>query len=42
MGLETLERSRKQDIIFSILKSQAQKGENIVGEGVLEILQDGF
>jgi transcription termination factor Rho len=42
MGLENLARSRKQDIIFSILKSHAQKGENIFGEGVLEILQDGF
>ena len=42
MGLESLARSRKQDIIFSILKAHAQKGENIFGEGVLEILQDGF
>jgi transcription termination factor Rho len=42
MGLENLARSRKQDIIFSILKAHAQKGENIFGEGVLEILQDGF
>jgi len=35
-------RSRKQDVIFSILKSQAKKGEDIHSEGVLEILQDGF
>ena len=42
MGLESLARSRKQDIIFSILKAHAQQGENIFGEGVLEILQDGF
>ena len=42
MGLESLARSRKQDIIFSILKAHAKKGENIYGEGVLEILQDGF
>ena len=42
LGLEGLARSRKQDIIFSILKAHAQKGENIYGEGVLEILQDGF
>jgi len=42
MGLENLARSRKQDIIFSILKASAQSGENIFGEGVLEILQDGF
>ena len=42
MGLENLARALKQDIIFSILKASAQNGENIFGEGVLEILQDGF
>ena len=42
MGLENMARSRKQDIIFSILKAHAKNGENIYGEGVLEILQDGF
>jgi transcription termination factor Rho len=35
-------RSRKQDIIFSILKRHAKSGEDIYGDGVLEILQDGF
>ncbi|MCP4076852.1 MAG: transcription termination factor Rho [Gammaproteobacteria bacterium] len=35
-------RMRRQDIIFSILKAQAKKGEDIFGDGVLEILQDGF
>jgi transcription termination factor Rho len=33
---------RKQYIIFAILKSQAQKGEDIQGDGVVEILPDGF
>jgi len=42
MGLDSLARSRKQDIIFSILKAHASKGEDIYGDGVLEILQDGF
>lgn len=42
IGLENIARSRKQDIIFSILKAQAKKGEDIFGGGVLEILQDGF
>jgi transcription termination factor Rho len=42
MGLENLARSRKQDIIFSILKAHARSGEDIYGDGVLEILQDGF
>ena len=42
MGLENVARSRKQDIIFSILKAHARNGEDIYGDGVLEILQDGF
>ncbi|MFZ9993755.1 MAG: transcription termination factor Rho [Steroidobacteraceae bacterium] len=41
-GVENMARSRKQDIIFSLLKAHARKGEGIYGEGVLEILQDGF
>ena len=42
MGLENMARARKQDIIFSILKAHAKSGEDIFGDGVLEILQDGF
>ncbi|MDZ7736619.1 MAG: transcription termination factor Rho [Gammaproteobacteria bacterium] len=42
LGLEGLARSRKQDVIFEILKAHAKKGEDIYGDGVLEILQDGF
>jgi transcription termination factor Rho len=42
MGLDNLARSRKQDIIFSILKAHAKNGEDVYGDGVLEILQDGF
>ena len=42
IGLDNIGRSRKQDIIFSILKRHAQSGEDIYGDGVLEILQDGF
>ena len=42
MGLDNVARSRKQDIIFSILKRHAKGGEDIYGDGVLEILQDGF
>ena len=41
-GLDNLGRSRKQDIIFSILKRHAKSGEDIYGNGVLEILPDGF
>ncbi len=42
MGLDNIARSRKQDCIFSILKRHAKSGEDIFGQGVLEILQDGF
>jgi transcription termination factor Rho len=42
LGLEGTARSRKQDIIFALLKAHAKKGEDIFGDGVLEILQDGF
>lgn len=42
MGIENMSRSRKQDVIFAILKRHARSGEDIYGDGVLEILQDGF
>ncbi len=42
MNLDGVGRMRKQDQIFAILKAQAKKGEDIIGEGVVEILQDGF
>ncbi len=42
LELENLARARKQDIIFAILKAHAKNGEDIYGDGVLEILQDGF
>jgi transcription termination factor Rho len=42
MGIQNMARSRKQDVIFAILKKHAVSGEDIYGDGVLEILQDGF
>ncbi|GAA4494669.1 transcription termination factor Rho [Pseudaeromonas sp. ZJS20] len=42
MGIENLARLHKKDIIFAILKAHAKSGEDIFGDGVLEILQDGF
>ncbi|MBE9550178.1 MAG: transcription termination factor Rho [Proteobacteria bacterium] len=42
IGIDNVGRSRKQDIIFTILKKLARKGDDIYGDGVLEILQDGF
>jgi transcription termination factor Rho len=42
LGLDNLARSRKNDIIFALLKKHAKGGEDIYGDGVLEILPDGF
>lgn len=42
MKLEGGSRMRRQDLIFAILKSLSKQGEDITGEGVVEILQDGF
>jgi transcription termination factor Rho len=42
MGLENVGRQRKQEVIFSLLKAHARNGEDIYGDGVLEVLQDGF
>jgi transcription termination factor Rho len=42
MGLENTARSRKQEVIAAIVRKLAKDGEDIFGEGTLEILQDGF
>ena len=42
MGIENLSRQKKQDVIFNILKTHSNGGEDIEGEGGLEILNDGF
>ena len=42
MNLENVARIRKHDLIFTILKAIADRGEDIFGDGVLEILPDGF
>ncbi len=41
-GVENASTMLKQEMIFGILKKHAEKGEAITGEGVIEILQDGF
>ncbi len=42
MGLENMARMRKQDVIFAVLKAHARNNNDIFGDGVLEILPDGF
>lgn len=41
-GVENTDRIRKQDIVFSLLKAHAAKGEKIFGGGVVQVLPDGF
>ena len=40
--IESASAMRKQDLLFAILKSMAENGTTIIGEGVVEVLQDGF
>ena len=42
LGIENASTLRRQEILFAILKKQAEKGEEITGAGVLQLLQDGF
>ncbi len=42
LGIENASTLRRQEILFAILKKQAEKGEEITGGGVLQLLQDGF
>lgn len=42
IGIEHLARTRKQDMIFTILKEHARRGDAIYGDGSLQILPDGF
>ncbi len=42
MGIENASNLRKQDMLFSILKKLAEQEQAFIGDGVLEILQDGF
>jgi len=41
-GIENAHRMRKQELIFALLKDKAKKGETVFGDGVLEVLSDGF
>jgi len=42
LGIENISRARKQEVIYAVLKKRAKEGDDIFGDGVLEILQDGF
>ena len=42
LDVENASALRKQELMFAILKNLAAKGAEIIGEGVIEVLQDGF
>ena len=42
LGVENASSMLKQEMVFAILKRRAEAGEDIVGSGVIEVLQDGF
>ncbi|HEX4842674.1 MAG TPA: transcription termination factor Rho, partial [Limnobacter sp.] len=42
LEIENANRLRKQELMFAILKKRAKNGEQIFGDGVLEVLPDGF
>ncbi len=42
LGVEGASTMRKQDLMFSILKVQAENGVEIMGSGTIEVLNDGF
>jgi len=42
MGIENISRAKKQTLIFSILKAKAEANEEVVGDGVLDVIQDGY
>jgi transcription termination factor Rho len=42
LEVENASSMRKQDMLFAILKEMAERDEEIIGTGVLEVLQDGF
>lgn len=42
LDLDNVSRARKQEVIFAILKTHAKRGADIYGDGVVEIMPDGF
>ena len=42
LGIENISRAKKQTLIFAILKHMADNDEEVLGDGVLDILQEGY
>ena len=41
LGLENIARTKKQDLIFALLKASARRGDHIMADGVMEVMPDG-
>jgi transcription termination factor Rho len=41
LGLENIARTKKQDLIFALLKAAAKRGDHIMADGVMEVMPDG-
>jgi transcription termination factor Rho len=42
LEIDNVSRMRKQELMFAIMKKRAKAGEQVFGDGVLEVLPDGF
>ena len=42
LGIENISRAKKQTLIFAILKYKAENEEEVLGDGVLDVLQEGY
>ena len=42
LEIDNVARLRKQELMFAIMKKRAKGGEQVFGDGVLEVLPDGF
>src|SRR5437763_15319802 len=42
LEIDNVSRLRKQELMFAIMKRRAKGGEQVFGDGVLEVLPDGF
>ncbi len=42
LGIENISRAKKQTLIFAILKHKSDNEEEVLGDGVLDILQEGY
>jgi len=42
LEIDNVARMRKQELMFAIMKKRAKGGEQVFGDGVLEVLPDGF